>query len=169
MNWATSFFPVNSFIDIFWDFFRPLFLCSPPSPKYLLGCPDRRIDRLSHYVLFAFPTFTSRRLSGAISFTPQARLNLLLLPLTIMAHTILASLFKRNSSNLGRRRAKQGREPGPMLGATDLGVADDGECSSHEQAAQIAVTLFQRCCRAGSMCEWLWITPSAQVHRTTPP
>ena len=29
-----------------------------------------------------------------------------------------------------------------MLGAMDLGVADDGECSGHEQAAQIAVTLF---------------------------
>ena len=29
-----------------------------------------------------------------------------------------------------------------MLGAVDLGVADDGECTGHEQAAQIAVTLF---------------------------
>ena len=29
-----------------------------------------------------------------------------------------------------------------MLGAVDLGVADDGECSGHEQAAQIAVPLF---------------------------
>src|SRR6478609_4457067 len=38
----------------------------------LVGCPDRRIDPL-HYVLFALPTFTSRRLSGAISFTPQVR------------------------------------------------------------------------------------------------
>jgi hypothetical protein len=26
-----------------------------------------------HYVLFALPTFTSRRLPGAISFTPQLR------------------------------------------------------------------------------------------------
>jgi hypothetical protein len=24
----------------------------------------------------------------------------------------------------------------------DLGIADDGECTGHEQAAQIAVTLF---------------------------
>src|SRR5260370_24690568 len=29
-----------------------------------------------------------------------------------------------------------------MLGAVDLGVADDGECTGHEQAAQIAVPLF---------------------------
>src|SRR5882724_8714509 len=29
-----------------------------------------------------------------------------------------------------------------MLGAVDLGVADDGECTGHEQAAEIAVALF---------------------------
>jgi hypothetical protein len=29
-----------------------------------------------------------------------------------------------------------------MLGAMDLGVTDDGERAGHEQAAQIAVTLF---------------------------
>ena len=29
-----------------------------------------------------------------------------------------------------------------MFGAMDLGIADDGECASHEQAAQIAVPLF---------------------------
>ena len=29
-----------------------------------------------------------------------------------------------------------------MPGAMDLGIADDGECSGHEQAAQIAITLF---------------------------
>ena len=35
---------------------------------------DPAVDRPAlHYVLFALPTFTSRRMSGAISFTPQAR------------------------------------------------------------------------------------------------
>ena len=29
-----------------------------------------------------------------------------------------------------------------MLGTMDLGISDDGECIGHEQAAQIAVTLF---------------------------
>ena len=29
-----------------------------------------------------------------------------------------------------------------MPGAMDLGVADDGECAGHEQAAQIAIALF---------------------------
>ena len=49
---------------------------------------------------------------------------------------------KRNSSNLGRPPRQQGREPGEMLGAMDLGGTDDGERAGHEQAAQIAVTLF---------------------------
>ena len=43
---------------------------------------------------------------------------------------------------LGRASAQQRREPGPMPGAMDLGIADDGECSGHEQAAQIAIALF---------------------------
>ena len=29
-----------------------------------------------------------------------------------------------------------------MLGAMDLGIADDGECAGSEQAAQIAIALF---------------------------
>ena len=29
-----------------------------------------------------------------------------------------------------------------MPNAMDLGIADDGECSGHEQAAQIAIALF---------------------------
>jgi hypothetical protein len=49
---------------------------------------------------------------------------------------------KRYSGDLGRASGQQGREPGAMPGAMDLGIADDGECTGHEQAAQIAVTLF---------------------------
>jgi hypothetical protein len=37
------------------------------------GCPDRRIDRLCITCCSALPTFTSRRVSGAISFMPPAR------------------------------------------------------------------------------------------------
>ena len=29
-----------------------------------------------------------------------------------------------------------------MLGAMNLGIADDGECAGHEQAAQIAIALL---------------------------
>jgi hypothetical protein len=49
---------------------------------------------------------------------------------------------ERDSSNLRRPPRQQGRELGPMPGAVDLGIADDSECAGHEQAAQIAVTLF---------------------------
>src|SRR4051794_36884289 len=49
---------------------------------------------------------------------------------------------KRDGGDLGRSTSQQCREPGAVFGAVDLGIADDGECTGHEQAAQIAVTLF---------------------------
>ena len=49
---------------------------------------------------------------------------------------------ERDSSNLRRPPRQQSREPWPMFGAVDLGIADDGQRTGHEQAAQIAVTLF---------------------------
>ena len=39
-----------------------------------VGCPDRQIDRLCITCCSLLPTFTSRRLPGAISLTAQARL-----------------------------------------------------------------------------------------------
>ena len=60
-----------------------------------------------------------------------------------MAQAIRASLLaSAMAATLVGRRASKCREPGPMLGAVDLGIADDGERAGHEQAAQIAVTLF---------------------------
>src|ERR1700693_1080847 len=49
---------------------------------------------------------------------------------------------ERDDRNLGRPPRQQGREPGPMFGAMDLGVTDDRKRPGHEQAAQIAVTLL---------------------------
>src|SRR5664280_2575015 len=49
---------------------------------------------------------------------------------------------KRDGGDLGRPPREQCRKPGPMLGAMDLGIADDGERAGDEQAAQIAVTLL---------------------------
>ena len=40
------------------------------------------------------------------------------------------------------RLAKQRCEPRPVLGAMDLGIADDRQCAGREQAAQIAIALF---------------------------
>ena len=48
--------------------------CSKPRLASLAaGVEKLRIFGTLHYVLFAPPTFTSRRMPGAISFTPQAR------------------------------------------------------------------------------------------------
>src|SRR5882757_3158429 len=63
-------------------------------------------------------------------------------PLAIMAQTIRAILLASNSRNLGRPPRQQCRQPGPMFGAMDLGVTDHSKRAGHEQAAQIAVTLF---------------------------
>src|ERR1700687_3959594 len=49
---------------------------------------------------------------------------------------------ERDGGNLRGPPRQQCLEPRPMLGAMDLGVADDGERAGHEQAAQIAVTLL---------------------------
>ena len=49
---------------------------------------------------------------------------------------------KRDSGDFGRPSCQQRCDPGPILDAVDLGIADDGECTGHEQAAQIAIPLF---------------------------
>src|SRR5450755_1471670 len=49
---------------------------------------------------------------------------------------------ERDGRNLGRPPHQQGGKPGPVFGAMDLGVTDNGERAGDEQAAQIAVTLF---------------------------
>lgn len=47
-----------------------------------------------------------------------------------------------DSGNLGGAPGQQSSEPGPMIGAMDLGIPDDGERASREQAVQIAIALF---------------------------
>src|SRR6476660_2443669 len=49
---------------------------------------------------------------------------------------------ERDGGDLGRPPRQQCREPGPVLGTMDLGITDDGERPSHEQAAQIAIALL---------------------------
>src|ERR1700730_14409860 len=49
---------------------------------------------------------------------------------------------KRGGGDFGGSPRQQRREPGPMFGAMDFSIADDGERTDHEQAAQIAVTLL---------------------------
>jgi hypothetical protein len=60
-----------------------------------------------------------------------------------MAQAIRAILLaSAMAATLAGRLPNNAVSQGPMLGAVDLGVPDDGECSGHEQATQIAVTLF---------------------------
>src|SRR6185369_12308449 len=47
-----------------------------------------------------------------------------------------------DGGNLDRPPRQQCRKPGPMRGAVDLRIANDGERAGHEQAAQIAIALF---------------------------
>src|SRR3954463_9595414 len=89
------------------------------------------------------PTFTSRRMPGAISFTRKR--DGLPVTLALSHHGPGHSdklVGKRDGGDLGRSPGQQCREPGAGFGAVDLGIADDGECPGHEQAAQIAVPLF---------------------------
>src|SRR3954451_19136148 len=108
-----------------------------------VGCPDRRIDRLcitrcsllqpSHHAGCPARSRLRRKRDG--------------LPVTLaLSHHGPGHsgklVGKRDGGDLGRSPSQQCREPGAVFGAVDLGIADDGECTGHEQAAQIAVTLF---------------------------
>jgi len=56
------------------------------------------------------------------------------MPLAIMAQAIRAILLaSAMAADLRRTPRQQCREPGPMLGAMDLGIADDGERPGHER------------------------------------
>src|SRR6476659_5088642 len=109
----------------------------------LMGCPDRRIDRLC--ITCCSPSQPSHhaRVLGAISLDPQR--GRIVVPRARGHHCPGHSgelVGKRDGSDLGRPSGQQRCEPGPMLGAVALGITDDSEGASHEQAAQIAVTLF---------------------------
>src|SRR6266404_3188614 len=86
--------------------------CSPSQPSHHAGCPARsRLRRKRDGLLVTL---------ALGHHGPGHPRNL---------------VGKRDGGDLGRAPPQQRREPGPMLGAVDLGVADDGECSGHEQAA----------------------------------
>ena len=99
-----------------------------------VGCPDRRIDRLCITCCSPFPTFTSRRVCDGflVSLAPGHH---------GPGHS-RDLVGKRDGRDLCRPPRQQCREPGPVLGAVDPGIADDGERTGHEQTAQIAVTLL---------------------------
>src|SRR6476620_11843472 len=108
-----------------------------------VGCPDRRIDRLcitrcsllqpSHHAGCPARSRLRRKRDGLpVTFAPSHH---------GPGHSGKL-VGKRDGGDLGRSPGQQCREPRAVFGAVDLGIADDGECTGHEQAAQIAVTLF---------------------------
>src|SRR5882724_3921319 len=82
-------------------------------------------------------------MSGVISFTPQARRFLVSVTPSHHRPRHPGELVGQcDGRDLGRTPRQQRREPRPMPGAMNFGIADYGERTSHERAAQIAVTLF---------------------------
>src|SRR5690242_11525004 len=111
--------------------------------KALMGCPDRRIDRLCITCCLPFPTFTSRRMPARSRLGRKS--DRFPVALTSRHHRPRHAgdlIGERDGSDLGRPARQQCFEPGPVLGAMDLGIADDSKRTCREQAAQITIALL---------------------------
>src|SRR5437016_1153171 len=107
-----------------------------------VGCPDRRIDRLC--ITCCWPSQLSHH-AGCRRDRSRRECDGLLVAITSGHHGPRHScdlVGERDRSDLGRPPRQQCGKPGPMFGAMDLGIADDGERTRGEQAAQIAIALF---------------------------
>src|ERR1700686_3082262 len=108
-----------------------------------VGCPDRRIDRLC--ITCCSPSQPSHHAGCPARSRLSRKRDGFLVSLAPGHHGPDHSrdlVGKRDGGNLGRPPCQQGRKPGPMFGAMDLGVTDHSKRAGHKQAAQIAVTLF---------------------------
>src|SRR6478609_8848721 len=109
----------------------------------LVGCPDRRIDRLC--ITCCSPSQPSHHAGCPARSRLRRKCDGFLVSLALSHHGPDHSrdlIGERDGGDLRRPPCQQCCEPGPMFGAMDLGIANDGQRASHEQAAQIAVTLF---------------------------
>src|SRR5215831_4975208 len=107
-----------------------------------VGCPDRRIDRLC--ITCCWPSQPSHH---AVGRRDRSRREYEGFPVAITSshHGPRHSrdlVGERDRSDLGGPPRQQSCKPGPMFGAMDLGIADDGQRACREQAAQIAIALF---------------------------
>src|SRR5262245_20381794 len=108
-----------------------------------VGCPDRRIDRLCITCCSPSQPFTSRRRpTRSLSCVECDRF--LVAPSTRHHRPGHASdlVGERDGSDLGWPPRQQCRKPWSMFCAVELRIADHGERTRGEQAAQIAVALF---------------------------
>jgi hypothetical protein len=102
-----------------------------------VDCPDRRIDRrcitsqpLRHTGTSRSRLRRERRVHCSVRSLPSSP-----------GHPD-EFVGERNGCDLGGAPGQQSSEPGPMIGAMNLSIADHGERPSREQAAQIAIALF---------------------------
>jgi hypothetical protein len=135
----------------------------------LVGCPDRRIDRLC--ITCCSPSQPSHHAGFPARSRLRRKRDGLLVTLALGHHgpghpRNLVS--KCDGGDLGRAPPQQRREPGPMFGAVDLGIADDSECFGHEQAAQIAVTLFAEAAEPVLAPECCFGTSPIQAEKLRP-
>ena len=108
-----------------------------------LGCPDRRIDRLCITCCSSSQPSHHARCPARPRLCRERDGFLIVLALGHDRPCHPGDLVgKRDGGDLGVAPRQQCCEPGPVLGAIDLGIADDGQCAGHKQEAQIAVTSF---------------------------
>jgi hypothetical protein len=87
-------------------------------------------------VLFALSTFTPRRMSARSRLRRECDGFLVALTLSHHGPRHPCNLVgERDGGDLGRPPRQQRCKPGPMLGAVELGIPDDGERTGCEQAA----------------------------------
>jgi hypothetical protein len=108
-----------------------------------VGCPDRRIDRLC--ITCCLPSQPSHHAGCPARSRLRRECDGFLVALAPGHHGPghpRDLVGERDGGDLGRPPRQQCREPGPMLGAMDLGITDDGERACRKQAAQIPIALL---------------------------
>src|SRR5262245_18936785 len=107
-----------------------------------VGCPDRRIDRLC--ITCCWASQPSHH-AGCRRDRSRRECDGFLVAITSGHHGPRHScdlVEDADRNDLCRPPRQQCGVPGPMFGAMDLGIADDGQRARREQAAQIAISLF---------------------------
>src|SRR5262245_35955696 len=134
-----------------------------------VGCPDRRIDRLC--ITCCWPSQPSHH---AVDRRDRSRREYEGFPVAITSghqrprHS-RDLVGERDRNDLSGPPGQQCREPGPMFGAMDLGIADDGQRARREQAAQIAIALFADTAELVlPPLEWCFGTSPTQAEKFRP-
>ena len=124
----------------------------------LVGCPDRRIDRLC--ITCCSPSQPSHHAGCPARSRSCRKCDGFFVAFALRHHGPSHSgdlVGECDGGDLGRPPRQQCRKPRSMLCAMDLGITDHGKCAGSEQAAQIATA-----CAAGLS------TRNADIETLTP-